>query len=94
MQLAKLKRAKLQKASLEEAEFQGVKLEGAYLQQANLQKVKHLMALQLAKCRTCKNAKGLPKPLLQELRKIKPSLVEWWNGGEWDEDKQAYVVKE
>ncbi len=89
---AKLNKVDLRKAGLLHVDLSQADLSGANLKSTYLMEVK-VSAKQLSKCFSIENIKGLPKSTLEEIKKLNPKLVEWWNGGEWDEENFTYIAE-
>lgn len=81
LQRAYLKGADLQNTKLQEADLriwlEDVNLQGANLEGANMLS-SYVTIEQILSCKIIKDVKGLPIPLMIEIREKNPQLMSWW----------------
>ena len=92
---AHLYAASFENSNLQKCDFYGAYLtaanfSGANLNEANLDST-NITPKQLMQCKSIENVKAVSQHLLNKVRETKPEMVEWWNGGKWNREMEAYV---
>ncbi len=78
LQDANLQNTDLCAVNLQDANLENIKLQGSYLIQTNLLHAKHITLDKILSCNSIENVIGLPLPLMFEIRKQRPELMNWW----------------